>query len=190
MTFGSYWFGDHRPIRSRCLLLDFILILLAMKKYFIILLALLSTQTTKAQSPEWCDSVCVLDIYIDEFTPPGNITVLVENSSTNFINYPTLIVIDNGTNDTIADDELVFELFGQAGMSTVEHYVTSTLTEIPDNLFATVLFSDNIWDETCELTFPCDSVADTISQPVHDLNSIGSIKIYPLPSTEIIFVNP
>jgi hypothetical protein len=71
--------------------------------------------TEGATLADVCDSLCVIDIYINDSVLEGELAIVIENNSSVSINYPTFVVIDNATGDTIATDDGVFGLFAILG---------------------------------------------------------------------------
>ena len=113
------------------------------------------TTNSKAQFTLHCDSFCVTNIQMS--AQPGYLDVTIYNANAGHINYPTVKVCDaNG--DTIADDNNQFTFFAQLGGTSQTYLVPASVTSLPPNFTGTVLLTENIWDTTCFLPYPCTTL--------------------------------
>ena len=105
-----------------------------------------------AQTGMDCDSFCVESITIDTNVAQGFI-VTIKNYNMEHVNYPTINVIDKATNMQIATDSGKFSYFAHITGVSLAYNVSSNTAIIPDSAIVTI--TDNIWNITCQLPYPC-----------------------------------
>jgi len=149
-------------------------------KHLLIFL-LLIYRTGYAQFTLSCDSFCVLNIEMDSLLN-GFMNVTIYNANTGQINYPTVQVIDNNTGDTIGNPDGTFDLFTQPGNTTITHKISSAVDSLPEPLNIYVLLTDQIWDTTCELSYPC-ALPTGISESDHI-----PFRIFPNPASHEVTI--
>ncbi len=143
------------------------------EKFPILLAVTLLGFTTHAQQIT-CDSFCITDIQEDA-NNVWNISLAMEGSNTDFINYPYISLITDENGDTLATGILNF--FGQFGGTTTVYQVTAIVDSFPENFGGTIYFT---YDEiVCELSYPC------IANGIANLPMISeySLEVYPVPSS-------
>ncbi|MBL0053401.1 MAG: hypothetical protein IPP29_18845 [Bacteroidetes bacterium] len=94
-----------------------------------------------------CDSFCVESIIIDTNVTQGFI-VAIKNNNTEYVNYPTIDVIDKTTNTVIASGMFIY--FANIQGQSLAYQLFSNTSIIPDS--AIVSITDNIWNITYQLS--------------------------------------
>jgi hypothetical protein len=142
----------------------------------LVVLVIASSAITSHSQGISCDSFCITDIQM--VSGKGNmwdITLAMEGSNTDFINYPYISLITDENGDTLATG--IINFFGQFGGTSTIYPVTALVNSLPKNFAGTFYFN---YDEViCELSFPCLT------------NSIGSLsrnsdlemQVYPVPAS-------
>ena len=182
---------------------------LLMKK-FILLLFLLSalTSVNKAQSL-YCGGICISNLSI----PNDSIAITVSTDTTHLgityyynvtkyyhwlkismyginvpdtINYPTLVVIDTATNDTIGNNHFQSYSFHQYADSTVTDSVLTLLDSIPFNFKGEVLLIDKLAHDTCKYFYPMNCTNTGIHQFA---SSANSLTVFPNPSANTVNID-
>ena len=120
-----------------------------MNKY-ISLAGLLFPFFLKAQSSIPCSSFCVTEVTLDSINNQWNVNLDFEGTTSDFINYPYVSLMINGSGDTVAIGQM--EYFGQIG-GTAQVYHPSVISN--DFTAGQIFF---VYDQdTCVLNFPCSS---------------------------------
>lgn len=119
--------------------------------------------SVRAQTGMDCDSFCVESIILDSNVTNGFI-VTIKNNNTEHVNYPTIDVIDKATNTLIATDSGMFMYFAHIQGQSLAYPVFSNTSLIPDSAIVTI--TDNIWNITCTLPYPC-----TVTNTVQEINA-------------------
>lgn len=103
--------------------------------------------SVRAQTGMDCDSFCVESIIIDTNVTQGFI-VAIKNNNTEYVNYPTIDVIDKTTNTVIASGMFIY--FANIQGQSLAYQVFSNTSIIPDSAIASI--TDNIWNITYQLS--------------------------------------
>ncbi len=129
-----------------------------------------------------CDSFCVVSIAYDTAND-YNLFVTIQNNDTNFINYPIVQLI-NSNGDTVANQQGVFEFFGQLPNTTQIYHIPTLLDSFPQGWSGQVLLEDGLYHTTCIIDYPCAVIPTSIteSKPRDDFS------IYPNPAGSSITI--
>lgn len=117
--------------------------------------------SVRAQTGIDCDSFCVEQIILDTTVTIGFI-VIIKNNNTEYVNYPTIDVIDKATNTLIASGMFIY--FANIQGQSLAYPVFSNTSIIPDS--AIVSITDNIWNITYQLSQPC-----TVTNGMQEINA-------------------
>lgn len=126
-----------------------------------------------------CDSFCVVSIEYDTAND-NNLFVTIANNDTNFINYPIVQLIDaNG--DTVANQQKLFEFFGQLPNTTQTYHIPTLLDSFPANWSGQILLEDGLYHTACIINF-CNQVPTAVGETKSDF----TFNLFPNPAANSI----
>jgi len=151
------------------------------KLTFMIIFSCFATLSVKAQQAYPCDSFCVENIKMDS-ADNTQMQVVLYNSSSMFIDYPTLRVVGHG--DTIGNKSGSVEYYGQLGKTTLTYTMSSSVKTIPAK--CTVILTSPTGGATCYLPYPCSTSTSVqkATKPAY------SFSIFPDPVSSILSIEP
>lgn len=135
----------------------------------------------RSQTSFNCANLCVLNISNYD-TITGEVDVTIYNADTNFINYPSVRLI-NTLGDTVGNISNLYFFFGHVPGDTLTHTIPTTLDSIPTGFTCTVLVEDNSSLDICSYAYP---MSCTVGVPEI---SGSNFSLYPNPCSEFINFN-
>jgi hypothetical protein len=129
-----------------------------------------------------CDSFCVVSIAYDTAND-YNLFITISNNDTNFINYPIVQLIDSN-GDTIANQQSLFEFYGQLPNTTQIYHIPTLLDSLPSNWSGQVRLEDGLYHTSCIIDFPCEQMPTGVSE----INKYFDFTLYPNPTHDYVFI--
>lgn len=134
-----------------------------------------------SESPLNCDSFCEVKIEYDTAND-NNLFVTIANNGTNFINYPIVQLIDaNG--DTVANQQKLFEFYGQLQNTTQIYHIPTLLDYLPANWNGQIRLEDGLYHTACIIR-SCNQISTLANQVKDDFSFI----VYPNPANNKLFI--
>jgi len=124
-----------------------------------------------------CANMCVTNIAINDSTGMMEVTIL--NGSI-MVNYPVVVVVVG--EDTIANQNAEFFLFAQLAAQLTTHELPTALKSLPANFQCTVHITDNIYNTSCALSYPC------LPDHVESIDSNVNVQLFPVPAENNLVV--
>lgn len=130
-----------------------------------------------------CSDFCVLNIFNVD-TTSNTLDVSIYNGDSVFVNYPIVIIVD-GTGDTIANINSLFYFFGHLPGDTLVHTIPTTIDSIPTGFTGTVYYDDPMDSiAPCAYSYPMSCTVG-----INEIASQTSFNIYPNPANTTINID-
>jgi len=154
-------------------------------KKIILLFSLLIVSTSIFAQTINCGSFCVLSIgNVDTMTNEMDVTIF--NGDTNSVNYPSVMVVDNFSGDTIGNKGGAFFFFAHVAGDTVVHTIPcdTIVDSISSGFTGMVYITDNLWNITCGYSYPM-----TCTVGIPEIITGTNFSLYPNPAGEQVTIS-